>query len=124
MGSFASPRFAPKGSGVFFGSRLRRYSETFWAISAELCRSPAAWAFQLSADRLSITSKEGRCPPKIFSTQRGGRLFGPDFRPEVVPGSGAKAVDVVERYHLSMPKSYRKLSDASTLSTGRPLAQS
>jgi hypothetical protein len=27
----------------------------------------------------------------------GGRLFGPDFRPEVVPGSGEKAVDVVER---------------------------
>jgi hypothetical protein len=36
-------------------------------------------------------------PPKSFSTQRGGRLFGPDFRPEVVLGSGEKAVDDVER---------------------------
>jgi hypothetical protein len=64
---------------------------------SELCRYPPVWAFQLLADRLSTISKEDSCPPKSFSTQRGGRLFGPDFRPEVVPGSGEKAVDVVER---------------------------
>jgi hypothetical protein len=44
-----------------------------------------------------MTYKEGFYPPKGFSTQRGGRLFGPVFRPEVVLGSGDKAVDVVER---------------------------
>jgi hypothetical protein len=41
--------------------------------------------------------KEGFYPPKGFSTQRGVRLFGPVCRPEVVLGSGDKAVDVVER---------------------------
>ncbi|HEX9380688.1 MAG TPA: hypothetical protein VF891_04240 [Gaiellaceae bacterium] len=56
--------------------------------------------------------KEGSYLQKSFSTQRGGRLFGPVFRPEVVLGSGEKAVDVVERRRPSRPKSYRKLLEA------------
>jgi hypothetical protein len=42
----------------------------------------------------------------------GGRLFGPVFRPEVVLGSGEKAVDVVERRPPSTPRTYRKLCEA------------
>src|SRR4051794_15222363 len=34
--------------------------------------------------RKETDSKKDWCPSKSFSTQRGGRLFGPDFRPEVV----------------------------------------
>jgi hypothetical protein len=42
----------------------------------------------------------------------GGRLFGPDFRPEVVPESGEKAVEGVERWHPTPPRTYRKLGEA------------
>jgi hypothetical protein len=48
-----------------------------------------------------------------LSTQRVRRLFGPVFRPEVVLGSGEKAVDVVERRHPSIPKIYRNLCEVN-----------
>jgi hypothetical protein len=67
--------------------------------------------------------KEGSCPPKSFSTQRGGRLFGPDFRPEVVLGSGEKAVDVVERRHPSMPETYVNLREVPVFPQGGQLTQ-
>jgi hypothetical protein len=51
-------------------------------------------------------------PSENFSTQRGGRLFGPVFRPEVVRGSGENTVDVVERSYPTTPQIYRKLSEA------------
>src|SRR6266516_759941 len=51
----------------------------------------------------------------------GGRLFGPVFRPEVVPGSGDKAVDVVERRHLTMPRTYRNLSEAAFFPQDEPV---
>jgi hypothetical protein len=41
------------------------------------------------------------------------RLFGPVYRPEVVLGSGEKAVDVVERRHPSTPRIYRNLREAN-----------
>src|SRR6266540_3342088 len=68
-------------------------------------RYPPEQVFQPERSRQSTVSKEGFCPPKSFSTQRGGRLFGPVFRPEVVLRSGEKAVDVVERRQTSRPKS-------------------
>src|SRR5207253_8788459 len=69
------------------------------------------------------SSKEDSYPPKGFSTQRGGRLVGPVFRPEVVLGSGEKAVDVVERRHPSGPRICRKLSEARDFPQGWPLTQ-
>src|SRR6266550_5439880 len=51
----------------------------------------------------------------------GGRLFGPVFRPEVVLESGDKAVDVVERRHLTMPQTYRNLSEPSFFPQNEPV---
>jgi hypothetical protein len=69
------------------------------------------------------TYKEGWCPPKSFSTQRGGRLFGPVCRPEVVLGSGEKAVDVVERRRPSGPRICQNLGEAPNFPQARKLTQ-
>src|SRR5919199_5053821 len=47
--------------------------------------------FQSSRTRQHTGSKTDACRSKGFSTQRGGRLFGPDSRPEVVYGAACGA---------------------------------
>jgi hypothetical protein len=64
---------------------------------------PAAPVFQPAAPRTKHYFKDVFLFFERLLHPAGGRLFGPVFRPEVVLGSGEKAVDVVERRDPTRP---------------------